>query len=89
MKIVTEYQGSWIDNRGRRHTEWLAYDDDSYDGPDSSMGSGATEAEAVEWLRELLGERGRLFPDLAAAIDEHLKALEADMARDDAVDRQP
>ena len=59
MRIVTEYQGWWIDNRGRRHDEWIAVDDDSYAGPGSPIGSGSTEQEAIEWLHELLSERSR------------------------------
>jgi hypothetical protein len=52
MKIHTEDHGSWLDSRGRRHTEWTAITED-YDGaPDarSPMGVGSTEAEAIEDL---------------------------------------
>jgi hypothetical protein len=56
MRIITEYHGWWIDNRGRRHTEWLAYDDATYDGPGAPVGSGATEAEAIADLTAKLGE---------------------------------
>jgi hypothetical protein len=61
MKIKTEYQGSWIDNRGKLHHEWIAFDEDNYDGPGSPLGSGETEGEAVEWLHELLDEKLRQY----------------------------
>lgn len=37
---------------------WLAYDDDSYDGPGSALGHGQSEQEAIEDLMEQLIERG-------------------------------
>jgi hypothetical protein len=89
MHIKTEYQGSWIDNRGKRHHEWVAFDDDSYDGPGSPMGSGETQLEAIEWLYELLDERGRLSLADTMTFNKLLTELEADIARDAAVDRQP
>ncbi len=60
MKISTEDHGAWRDSRGRRHTEWSAIDDDTYDGaPDahSPIGRGATEAEAIEDLMTQIEER--------------------------------
>lgn len=36
---------------------WVAFDDDSYDGPGSPIGSGRTEAEAIEDLHEQLADR--------------------------------
>jgi hypothetical protein len=61
MQIKTEYQGWWIDSRGKLHHEWIAFDDDSYDGPGSPLGSGETEEEAIEWLHEQLDERLREY----------------------------
>ena len=57
MKISTHDHGSWIDSRGRRHTEWTAYDDDTYDGPSSPVGSGSTKQEAIDDLMEKLAEK--------------------------------
>ena len=37
---------------------WVAYDDDSYDGPGSAVGSGYTKQEAIDDLVEQLLERG-------------------------------
>ena len=37
---------------------WLAYDDDSYGGPGSAVGSGYTKQEAIDDLVEQLLERG-------------------------------
>jgi hypothetical protein len=44
-----------------RHFDWSAVDDDTYDGSEDSstrgqIGYGATEAEAVADLMEILGE---------------------------------
>lgn len=36
--------------------DWTAIDEDTYDGPDSPVGCGATEAEAVADLLEQLEE---------------------------------
>lgn len=33
---------------------WVAYDNDTYDGPGSPIGSGKTEQEAIEDLKEQL-----------------------------------
>jgi hypothetical protein len=60
MNILTEDHGAWLDNRGRRHTEWSAIDADTYDGaPDahSPIGTGATEAEAIADLMAQIEER--------------------------------
>jgi hypothetical protein len=54
MRIVTEDHGWWLDGFGRRHTEWSAVDDDSYGGPGSPIGTGATEAEAIADLLALI-----------------------------------
>jgi hypothetical protein len=40
-----------------QYMHWVAVDDDTYDGPDSSLGMGSTEQEAIEDLREQLAER--------------------------------
>jgi len=82
MKIITEYHGSWIDNCGHKHHEWIAYDDDSYDGPGSPMGSGSTEAEALDWLAEMLETRGMLTQERDCAIAAMLAALDEEAARD-------
>lgn len=37
--------------------QWIAVDDDSYDGPGSPYGYGATEQEAIDNLKEKLEER--------------------------------
>jgi hypothetical protein len=60
MKIETFDHGSWLDSRGRRHTEWHAIDADSYDGAEDSrhpLGVGATEADAIDDLHEQIAER--------------------------------
>lgn len=35
-----------------RNFDWSAIDDDTYDGPGSKIGYGATEQEAIDDLRE-------------------------------------
>jgi hypothetical protein len=40
-------------------TEWTAVDNDTYDGPGSPMGWGATEHEAIADLREQLERTNR------------------------------
>lgn len=37
---------------------WLAYDDNTYDGPGSALGHGRTRQEAIDDLIEQLEERG-------------------------------
>jgi hypothetical protein len=44
MQIRTEQQ----------YGEWIAVDDDTYDGPGAPIGSGKTEAEAITDLMEQL-----------------------------------
>lgn len=44
MRIKTE----------RQYFQWVAYDDDTYDGPGCPLGTGDTEAEAIEDLFEQL-----------------------------------
>jgi hypothetical protein len=56
MKISTEDHGSWIDSRGRRRTEWTAYDEETYDGPSSPVGYGSTEQGAIDDLMDRLSE---------------------------------
>ena len=53
MKIKTECH--YTDN-GKYPAEWTAWDDDSYDGPGSPLGSGHTEQEAIADLKEKIGE---------------------------------
>jgi hypothetical protein len=50
MNIKTEYRP---DLPG---VPWIAYDDDTYDGPGSPIGSGKTEQDAIDDLFEELGE---------------------------------
>lgn len=45
MKIKTENQATRI---------WVAYDDDTYDGPGSTIGWGETREEAIALLMEQL-----------------------------------
>lgn len=40
-----------------QYSGWVAFDDDSYDGPGSPIGTGKTEAEAIEDLQEQLAEK--------------------------------
>jgi len=47
MRIRTNYQ----------YHHWVAVDDDTYDGPGSPLGTGNTEAEAIDDLKEQLVER--------------------------------
>lgn len=49
MKIVTHYDPPPIP---RRDADWTAVDDDTYGGPGSPIGTGATEAEAIADLLE-------------------------------------
>lgn len=51
MNIRTEYVYPPIPDR---RFDWQAVDDDTYDGPGSPIGSGATEAEAIADLLEKL-----------------------------------
>jgi hypothetical protein len=51
MKIVTHHVWPPIP---LRHCDWLATDDDTYDGT-GPVGTGATEAEAIADLEEKLG----------------------------------
>jgi hypothetical protein len=41
-----------------RNNDWRAWDDDTYDGPGSPMGFGATREEAIEDLKQQFIERG-------------------------------
>lgn len=47
MKIVTDEQMPGC---------WIAVDDDTYDGPGSPIGSGHTEQEAIDDLKEQLDD---------------------------------
>jgi hypothetical protein len=49
MKIKTEYVHPPVP---RRDWDWVAYDDDTYDGPDSKIGVGPTEEAAIADLLE-------------------------------------
>ena len=39
-----------------RYFDWLAYDDDTYDGPGSKLGMGPTEEDAIRDLIEQILE---------------------------------
>ena len=54
MKIKTEFTYPPIPIR---QFDWCAYDEDTYDGPGSVLGHGATEAEAVADFREQWEEK--------------------------------
>lgn len=54
MKIRTSYDYPPIPIRSM---DWSAVDDDTYDGPGSPIGRGATEAEAIADLEEQIQER--------------------------------
>jgi hypothetical protein len=58
MKITTKYVYPPIPIRS---FDWSAVDDDTYDGPGSPIGTGATEAEAIV--------------DLCGQLAEHAPAL--------------
>lgn len=49
MKIRTEYDPKPIP---RRDSDWLAVDDETYDGPGAPIGTGATEQDAIDDLLE-------------------------------------
>ena len=51
MKIRTDYIYPPIPDR---RCDWVAVDDDTYDGPGCPVGSGRTEAEAIADLMEQL-----------------------------------
>ena len=53
MKIKTEFVYPPIPIR---KFDWSAIDDDTYDGPGSPVGTGATEAEAIADLMEQIDE---------------------------------
>ena len=53
MKIRTNFVHPPIPYRG---SDWVAYDEQTYDGPGSLIGSGATEQEAIADLIEQVGE---------------------------------
>jgi hypothetical protein len=53
MKIVANFALKPIPDR---QFDWLAVDDDTYDGPGCPIGSGATETEAVADLLEQIDE---------------------------------
>lgn len=62
MKISTECHGSWLDNRGHKHTEWSAIDTDTYDGAEDSrspVGLGATKEDALIDLVEKILDNDR------------------------------
>ena len=51
MKIKTDYVRQPIP---LRDCDWVAYDDDTYDGPGSKIGTGRTEEDAIADLLEKL-----------------------------------
>jgi hypothetical protein len=53
MKIRTEYVYPPIPVRD---FDWSAVDDDTYDGPGSPIGTGATEQAAIADLLQQIGE---------------------------------
>lgn len=68
MKIVTDYCPKAIPVRDY---DWLAVDEDTYDGaPDSAtrnqVGHGKTEAEAIASLEEILLEEDEFLRDMDA-----------------------
>ena len=60
MKIKTEYQRLRFTNE--RRFDWNAVDDDTYDGPPSPIGWGATEHEAIADLLTQIEEREDTAP---------------------------
>lgn len=54
MKIKTVFQYPPIPIR---NLDWIAIDDNTYDGPGSLIGTGATEQEAIDDLLEQMEER--------------------------------
>lgn len=54
MNIVTTYVYPPIPDR---RYDWCAVDDDTYDGPGSLIGRGATKEEAIADLLEQMEER--------------------------------
>jgi hypothetical protein len=54
MKISTSYDPAPIP---MRCFDWMAVDDDTYDGPGSPIGLGATEAEAIADLLDQLEDQ--------------------------------
>lgn len=54
MKIVTHYDPPPIP---MRNADWTAIEDNTYDGPGSIIGYGATEEEAIADLRDRWLER--------------------------------
>lgn len=42
--------------------QWTAIDDETCDGPESPIGTGATEAEAIDDLRAKMDEPLRAYP---------------------------
>jgi hypothetical protein len=65
MKIRTEYDLKPI---GRRDSDWIAVDDETYDGPGSPIGTGATEQEAIDDLLEQIEEAAEM-----ARLDEEAR----------------
>jgi len=51
LKIKTDY---WMKPIPTNKFDWSAVDDNSYDGPGSPVGHGATEQEAIADLMEQL-----------------------------------
>jgi hypothetical protein len=54
MKIKVSFEYPPIPSR---NFDWLAYDDDSYDGPGSPLGHGPTREEAIADLLEKLEDQ--------------------------------
>jgi hypothetical protein len=58
MTIKTEHQATRV---------WVAYDDNTYDGPGSPIGWGETEAEAIsDLIEQLRADLRALTKELAA-----------------------
>ena len=54
MKIKTVYIHPSIPIRS---VDWIAYDEDTYDGPGCLVGYGETEEKAIQDLRDQLEDR--------------------------------
>ena len=87
-KIRTEFVHPPIPNR---NMDWTAVDEDSYDGPGSPIGYGATEQEAIEDLKEQTEAYWELRAErlmTQAQVDAHAEAaVDAAMAEAAAEER--
>ena len=58
MKLKTDY---WAKPGPDRQFDWSVIDDDTYDGPGSTIGYGATEEAAIKDFMEQIDERINLW----------------------------